>query len=228
MKLPGPRHLQRHRPLRLPEVAAHPRAGLRGAGEADRRARLPAEPDHPLAQRPRPAGQRQSRIPPAGQEGGRMGVRTTRPIRWPPGTTATSSCCSPSTRWRPATTRSCRACERLALEAANGQSIVGSWGHKFAGPDGRLVGYGMMNAPGVPLTISLVMARAAGVKDPAVRPRHRAQRQAAALLHRQGRGPLRRPRPVDRRPTRTTASAGWPPSCSTCSTNRKARSSSRA
>ena len=26
---------------------------------------------------------------------------------------------------------------RLALEAANGQSIVGSWGHKFAGPDGR-------------------------------------------------------------------------------------------
>ena len=30
--------------------------------------------------------------------------------------------------------------QRLALEAANGQSIVGSWGHKFAGPDGRLVG----------------------------------------------------------------------------------------
>jgi hypothetical protein len=55
---------------------------------------------------------------------------------------------------------------RLALEAANGQSVVGSWGHRFAGPDGRLVGYGMMNAPGVPLTISLVMARAAGVADP--------------------------------------------------------------
>jgi hypothetical protein len=57
---------------------------------------------------------------------------------------------------------------RLALEAANGQSIVGSWGHRFAGPDGRLVGYGMMNAPGVPLTISLVMARAAGVNDPEI------------------------------------------------------------
>ena len=57
---------------------------------------------------------------------------------------------------------------RIALEAANGQSIVGSWGHKFAGPDGRLVGYGMMNSPGIPLTISLVMARAAGVKDPEV------------------------------------------------------------
>lgn len=57
---------------------------------------------------------------------------------------------------------------RLALEAANGQSMVGSWGHKFARPDGRLSGYGMMNSPGVPLTISLVMARAAGVNDPKV------------------------------------------------------------
>jgi hypothetical protein len=57
---------------------------------------------------------------------------------------------------------------RLALEAANGQSMVGSWGHKFARPDGRLSGYGMMNSPGVPLTISLVMARSAGVNDPKV------------------------------------------------------------
>ncbi len=54
---------------------------------------------------------------------------------------------------------------RLTLEAAKGQSAVGSWGHKFALPDGRLSGYGMMNAPGVPLTISLVLARDAGVKD---------------------------------------------------------------
>ncbi len=58
--------------------------------------------------------------------------------------------------------------KRLALEAAKGQSAVGSWGHGFAVPDGRLGGYGMMNSPGLPLTISLVMARAAGVKDPAV------------------------------------------------------------
>jgi len=57
---------------------------------------------------------------------------------------------------------------RLALEAARGQSAVGSWGHGFAIPDGRLGGYGMMNSPGVPLTISLVLARQAGVKDPAV------------------------------------------------------------
>ncbi|MCB1133930.1 MAG: HEAT repeat domain-containing protein, partial [Verrucomicrobiae bacterium] len=57
---------------------------------------------------------------------------------------------------------------RIALEAARGQSIVGSWGHRFAGPDGRLVGYGMMNSPGVPLTIGMVMARKAGIDDPEV------------------------------------------------------------
>jgi hypothetical protein len=57
---------------------------------------------------------------------------------------------------------------RLALETAKGQSAVGSWGHDFARPDGRLKGYGMMNAPGLPLTISLAMARAAGVDDPQV------------------------------------------------------------
>ena len=58
--------------------------------------------------------------------------------------------------------------QRLALEAAKGQSAVGSWGHGFAKSSGRLGGYGMMNSPGLPLTISLVMARAAGVKAPAV------------------------------------------------------------
>lgn len=58
--------------------------------------------------------------------------------------------------------------ERLALEAANGQSAIGSWGHKFANEKGRLRGYGMMNSPGVPLTTSLVLARSAGVKSEAV------------------------------------------------------------
>ncbi len=57
---------------------------------------------------------------------------------------------------------------RMALESAHGQSAVGSWGHAFALPDGRLKGYGMMNSPGAVLTISLVMARNAGVKDPEV------------------------------------------------------------
>ncbi len=54
---------------------------------------------------------------------------------------------------------------RLALEAARGQSAVGSWGHTFALPDGRLQGYGMMNSPGLPLTIGLVLAHSAGVND---------------------------------------------------------------
>ncbi len=57
---------------------------------------------------------------------------------------------------------------RLAMESATGQSAIGSWGHKFADDDGRLFGYGMMHSPGIPLTTALVMARAAGVKDPAV------------------------------------------------------------
>ncbi len=55
--------------------------------------------------------------------------------------------------------------KRLALESAKGQSAVGSWGHGFAIPDGRLGGYGMMNSPGLVLTIGLVLAREAGVKD---------------------------------------------------------------
>jgi hypothetical protein len=69
--------------------------------------------------------------------------------------------------------------ERLAMEAAEGQSIVGSWGHKFAGDDGRLVGYGMMNAPGLPLTTSLVLAQKAGVEAPEI---GRAIERSAKLL----------------------------------------------
>ncbi len=57
---------------------------------------------------------------------------------------------------------------RMAMQAATGQSHVGSWGHKFARPDGGLYGYGMMNAPGIPLTTSLVLAKKAGVDDPAM------------------------------------------------------------
>ncbi len=57
---------------------------------------------------------------------------------------------------------------RLALESAAGQSVIGSWGHRFADANGRLPGYGMMNSPGLPLTVSMVLARAAGVNDPEV------------------------------------------------------------
>ncbi len=58
--------------------------------------------------------------------------------------------------------------KRLTMEAALGQSNVGTWGHKFARPDGILNGYGAMNSPGLPLAISLVLARQAGVNSPAL------------------------------------------------------------
>ncbi len=77
---------------------------------------------------------------------------------------------------------------RLALEAANGQSRVGSWGHKFALPSGRLTGYGMMNSPGIPLTISLVMAREAGVRDAAID--QAIQRSLALLRFYTGKGAI--------------------------------------
>ena len=58
---------------------------------------------------------------------------------------------------------------RLAMESAEGQSTVGSWGHRFVQKNsGRLGGYGMMNAPGIPLTIGLVLAKKAGIDDPKV------------------------------------------------------------
>jgi hypothetical protein len=55
--------------------------------------------------------------------------------------------------------------KRLALAVAKGQSAVGSWGHGFAIPEGGLGGYGMMNSPGVVITIGLMLAQEAGVKD---------------------------------------------------------------
>ena len=56
--------------------------------------------------------------------------------------------------------------KRLALSLARGQSAVGTWGHSFAYPNGRLQGYGAMNQPGLSCTTSMVLARQAGVQDP--------------------------------------------------------------
>jgi Family of unknown function (DUF6288)/HEAT repeats len=54
---------------------------------------------------------------------------------------------------------------RITKLIVDGQSEVGSWGHDFVrGEPLRLGGYGMMNAPGIPLTMSLVLAREAGVR----------------------------------------------------------------
>jgi len=57
---------------------------------------------------------------------------------------------------------------RLCSEIANGASAVGTWGHRFARPDGHCNGYGAMNAPGIVLTLAMVVAREAGVKNPDV------------------------------------------------------------
>lgn len=69
--------------------------------------------------------------------------------------------------------------KRLALESANGQSAVGTWGHKFALPNGNLSGYGCMNQPGITLCIGMALAREAGVKDPVL---DRAITKAAGFL----------------------------------------------
>jgi len=70
--------------------------------------------------------------------------------------------------------------KRITMEIVHGQSAVGSWGHRFIQPvNGRLAGYGMMNAPGLPLTVSLILAREAGVSDPAL---DRAIEKSARLI----------------------------------------------
>ncbi|MGI9428221.1 MAG: DUF6288 domain-containing protein [Bythopirellula sp.] len=57
--------------------------------------------------------------------------------------------------------------QRMTREIVDGQSEIGSWGHRFIQPEnGRLAGYGMMNVTGLPLTVSLVLAREAGLSDP--------------------------------------------------------------
>jgi len=60
--------------------------------------------------------------------------------------------------------------KRTTKESIVGQSAVGTWGHEFyATPGGNLNGYGCMNLPGLVMTTGLVLARQAGVDDPAVR-----------------------------------------------------------
>ena len=54
---------------------------------------------------------------------------------------------------------------RLTSEIARGASAVGTWGHGFAAPSGNCNGYGAMNSPGIVLTLAMVVAREAGVKD---------------------------------------------------------------
>jgi hypothetical protein len=55
---------------------------------------------------------------------------------------------------------------RAALAIARGQSGVGTWGHRLARTNGNLYGYGAINQIGITLTLAMVLAREAGVKEP--------------------------------------------------------------
>jgi hypothetical protein len=57
---------------------------------------------------------------------------------------------------------------RQAKEIAAGMSAVGTWGHRFARPNGNCNGYGCMNLPGLGLALAVTVAREAGVREPAV------------------------------------------------------------
>ena len=70
--------------------------------------------------------------------------------------------------------------ERITRMIVDGQSVVGSWGHGFiGGPHNRLEGYGMMNAPGIPLTYSLALAQRAKINVPGM---DKALRKSLALI----------------------------------------------
>ncbi len=58
--------------------------------------------------------------------------------------------------------------KRTTLAAVKAQCMNGMWGHAPALPNGHSEGYGGMNQIGVPMTISLVLARQAGVSDPSL------------------------------------------------------------
>jgi len=56
---------------------------------------------------------------------------------------------------------------RLANDIARGTSGVGTWGHRFARAEDKILnGYGCMNQPGIVLTLAMLVAREAGVKSP--------------------------------------------------------------
>ena len=58
--------------------------------------------------------------------------------------------------------------KRTTLEAVSSQCMNGMWGHNPPLADGHSEGYGGMNQVGLPMTLSLVLARNAGVSDAAV------------------------------------------------------------
>ena len=58
--------------------------------------------------------------------------------------------------------------KRTTMDAVDAQSFYGTWGHGGRLPSGNCSGYGAMNQVGLPMTLSMVLARQAGVNDPAL------------------------------------------------------------
>jgi hypothetical protein len=58
--------------------------------------------------------------------------------------------------------------KQTTLRGVKNQCMNGMWGHAPPLADGHSEGYGGMNVIGLPMTISLVLARQAGVSDPAL------------------------------------------------------------
>ena len=58
--------------------------------------------------------------------------------------------------------------KETTMHGVKNQCMNGMWGHAPALADGHSEGYGGMNQIGLPMAISLVLAREAGVKDPAL------------------------------------------------------------
>ena len=58
--------------------------------------------------------------------------------------------------------------KETTMHGVRNQCMNGMWGHAPSLPDGHSEGYGGMNQIGLPMVISLVLAREAGVKDPAL------------------------------------------------------------
>jgi len=56
--------------------------------------------------------------------------------------------------------------KRTTMDAVEAQSFYGTWGHGGRKPNGNCSGYGAMNQVGLPMTLSLVLACEAGVKEP--------------------------------------------------------------
>jgi Family of unknown function (DUF6288)/Carbohydrate esterase, sialic acid-specific acetylesterase/HEAT repeats len=58
--------------------------------------------------------------------------------------------------------------KQVTMRGVKNQCMNGMWGHAPALANGHSEGYGGMNVIGLPMTISFVLAREAGVKDPAL------------------------------------------------------------